>query len=104
MDINNINKPNLAQQLNTQADVNTAKTEANKAQQMSQVGKPATAETVTLTDAGKHLSKAESRNPALPVFDSQRIEALKKAIEEGSYTVDADRVAKKLLEFDRLLG
>ena len=67
--------------------------------------RPATAaDKISLTDTLSRLQKLEQRLADLPVVDSQRVEALKKAIAEGSYKVDAERVAQELLALEGTLN
>ena len=65
--------------------------------------RPTAADKISLTDTLSRLQKLEQRLADLPVVDSQRVEALKKAIAEGSYKVDADRVAQELLALEGTL-
>lgn len=65
-----------------------------------QNGRPSTADTVSLTDASARLLELESALAELPVVDTQRVEALQQAIEEGSYEIDARRIADKMLGFE----
>ncbi|MBI3345372.1 MAG: flagellar biosynthesis anti-sigma factor FlgM [Gammaproteobacteria bacterium] len=68
-----------------------------------ETGKPASSDTVTLTDTAARLRALGNTLSALPVTDTQRVEGVKKAIEDGDYTVDAGRVAQKMIEFEKLL-
>ncbi len=60
-------------------------------------------DTVNLTDGGAHLQALEKSLVSLPVVDTQRVEQTRKAIAEGSYTVETGRIADKLLYFEHLL-
>ena len=84
------------------APVKTGREDA-KAQQGESEG-PAAADKISLTDAVSRLQKLEQRLADLPVVDSQRVEALKKTIAEGSYNVDAERVAQELLALEGTLN
>ncbi len=55
-------------------------------------------DTVTLTDTAAGLSNIHNTAAQLPVTDSNRVEALRQAIADGSYEVDAERVADKLVQ------
>lgn len=74
---------------------------ANVAQE--ETGKPASSDTVTLTETAARLRDLGNSLSALPITDTQRVEAVKKAIEDGDYKVDAGRVANKMIEFEKLL-
>lgn len=60
-------------------------------------------DTVRLTDAAQALSRLEAQVKSAPDVDSQRVEQLRAAIANGSYKVDADAIAAKLLNFDASL-
>ena len=66
-------------------------------------GKSSTGDTVSLSDNAVQLGKINSTVTSPPVMDMQRIEALKKAISDGSYEVDPVKVADKLMEFESML-
>jgi negative regulator of flagellin synthesis FlgM len=53
-------------------------------------------DSLQLTPSARTLGDAEA-----PV-DSHRVEKLREAIADGSYRVDADRIAGKLLDIERL--
>lgn len=46
--------------------------------------------------------KAVESSPA-SVVDVERINAVKKALAEGNYQIDAEKIAKKMIEFEKLL-
>ena len=72
--------------------------------QQGESERPAAADKISLTDTFSRLQKLEQRLADLPVVDGQRVEALKKAIAEGSYKVDAERVAQELLALEGTLN
>jgi negative regulator of flagellin synthesis FlgM len=63
--------------------------------------KPAAGDTVRITQSGLLMSKLEELVQSTPVVDSERVAALKDAIASGSYEVDDQRVADRLLKFER---
>ena len=60
-------------------------------------------DTVSLTDSARLLQKLEENVANTPVVDSLRVDALKKAVQDGSYQIDAGNIADKLLDIDREL-
>jgi negative regulator of flagellin synthesis FlgM len=62
---------------------------------------PQTGDTLTLTDSARSLQKIEEAVAKAPVVDAQKVAAVKQAIGSGTYKVDANRVAGKLLKYER---
>lgn len=80
------------------SQVKVTRGEPTVAQQ--ETGKPSTGDTVSLTDTAALLRSLENTLAKLPVVDPQRVETFRQAIADGSYKVDADRVAEKMLRFE----
>ncbi len=60
-------------------------------------------DTVQLSNAAQTLQNVEKKLANTPDVDSERVERLKQEIESGSYQINAERVAEKMLNFDNLL-
>ncbi len=69
----------------------------------SETGPSSTADTVSLSDNAVQLGKIDNTVIAAPVVDTQRVEQIKQAIENGSYEVDAKKIADKLTQFESIL-
>ncbi|KPK38138.1 MAG: hypothetical protein AMJ69_09225 [Gammaproteobacteria bacterium SG8_47] len=59
---------------------------------------------VSLTATAALLKSLEDQLAAQPVVDEARVEGVRSALADGSYHIDADRVAEKLVEFERTLN
>jgi negative regulator of flagellin synthesis FlgM len=57
-------------------------------------------ETVSLSHEAQQLQQVSDKLRDQPIVNSARVAELKKAIADGSYQVDANRVASKLLNFE----
>ncbi len=53
-------------------------------------------ETVKLSSQAQMLSKLEERVGQLPEIDESRVASIKQSIEEGSFSIDPERIATKL--------
>ncbi len=63
-------------------------------------GKSSTSDTVSVTDTAAQLTRAEAALAERPVVDAQRVESIKQAIAAGTYEVDAERVADRMVKFE----
>ncbi len=97
MDIKNLNKtltPHIGQEnpktKKLPAEEKAVKTEANAAASAK----------VSLTDPSQTMQKLQAQDTT-PSVDMEKVERIKKAIAEGSYQVDPQRVAQKLLDFEK---
>ena len=100
MEINNLSAP--TQSLNENNQVKPARAEVTSAQQ--QTGKSTTAETISLTDAATSLSKLSENVAKEPVIDAQKVEDIKLALENGSYKIDPEQIAKKFTQLEAELA
>jgi negative regulator of flagellin synthesis FlgM len=64
----------------------------------------ATNDTVELTSSAKLLERLDKTLASLPVVDSNRVAAVKAAIENGDYEIDAAAIADAMLRFEQSLG
>ncbi|MCB1874867.1 MAG: flagellar biosynthesis anti-sigma factor FlgM [Chromatiales bacterium] len=60
-------------------------------------------DTVSLTQRASQLDQLERSVSSQPVVDTQRVEAIRKAISDGSFEVDPARTADKLIQFESSL-
>jgi len=58
------------------------------------------ADQLTLTTSARSLQKLSEAVSQAPVVDAAKVASVKEAIGNGSYRVDAARVADKLLQFE----
>ncbi len=68
-------------------------------------GSPATAaDSATITGPARTLQKLSEVIAKTPVVNAEKVSAIKSAVQNGSYRVNAGAVADKLLQHDSELG
>jgi negative regulator of flagellin synthesis FlgM len=60
-------------------------------------------DSVALTTTTQEIKKALGSSSALPV-DIEKVNSIKKALADGSYSINAEKVAKKFIELEKLLS
>ncbi len=55
---------------------------------------------IDVSDNARTLAALEDKISGLPVVSDARVEAVRKALDEGRYHVDAQRVADKMMRFE----
>jgi negative regulator of flagellin synthesis FlgM len=59
-----------------------------------------TGDHVTLTDSARSLQKIEEAVAKTPVVNADKVAAVKQSISSGTYTIDAGRIADKMLKYE----
>lgn len=59
---------------------------------------------VQITDQARKLASLEHAVNSLPVVNEARVAEISRALEEGRYQIDAERIADKLLRTEQELG
>ena len=55
---------------------------------------------IDVSDTARTLAALEEQISSLPVINESRVDAVRRALDEGRYHVDAQRVADKMLRFE----
>ncbi|WP_166263667.1 flagellar biosynthesis anti-sigma factor FlgM [Marinobacter caseinilyticus] len=90
-------------QVNTQK-TSTEKSPAQSTQQAAPEPSKAQAtrgDSVSLSSQAKNLKQLEQGLDSFPEMDDERIEAIKAALADGSYKIDAEKLAQKMLDMDQ---
>lgn len=61
-------------------------------------------DSVSLSSTGQQLAKAEASLGQAPDVDSAKVDQIRNAIAKGSYQIDPERIADKMISQDELLG
>lgn len=57
-------------------------------------------DSVQLTEEVSRIQQIEQSLASIPIVNAGRVKAVSDALEDGSYTVDAERVADKIIEME----
>lgn len=55
---------------------------------------------VSFSDKAKGLQELESSIKSEPEVNKEKVASIKAALDDGSYSINADKVAQKMLDFD----
>ncbi|MBL4782143.1 MAG: flagellar biosynthesis anti-sigma factor FlgM [Porticoccaceae bacterium] len=60
--------------------------------------------TVTVTDSALKLLEVEKTLADMPSFDAEKVARIKQALSDGSYAINTDQIADKLIKFEQDLA
>jgi len=101
-DITNINS-NRAQLSSNQSSSVKSRNEAKQSNQ-SEGSSAAAGDRVTLTNTASRLKELEQQLSNTSSVDSSHVAEVQSAITNGDYSVDADRIADKMLAFEDFMN
>ena len=103
IDINGLNNNAIPARVSGSGDDSKVRQQAQQTPVATETGQASTGDTISLSEGAKQLGKLSNTAPSAPVIDTQRVEAVKKAIENGSYEIDPVKVADRLMQFESML-
>ena len=100
VDFNGINQSQInTQRPTTDRAGNAAKTAT--AEQATSQSPQARGESVNLSSQARDLKQLEQKLGDFPEMDDERIAQIRSALEDGSYKIDAQQLAQKMLDMDK---
>jgi negative regulator of flagellin synthesis FlgM len=104
MEIENNRIASLATHVSGQgAPVENQHTGHGKAASQPAGGATGTSDRVSLTGQARQLRELETQLSSQPVVDSQRVTAVRSAVENGTFAVNPQRIAEKLISLEQAL-
>ncbi|MEQ1621392.1 MAG: flagellar biosynthesis anti-sigma factor FlgM [Methylococcales bacterium] len=79
------------------------KAELESAKKPAVSGSNKSIDSVALTSITQEIKKSFEASSSQPGVDLDRVAAVKKALADGTYSINAERIAKKMIQFDQLL-
>lgn len=67
-------------------------------------GQPGSVDQVSLTPTAQQLRSLEQQIADQPVVDTQKVNAVKEALANGSFEINPDRIAAKMMNLEKALG
>ncbi len=61
-------------------------------------------DSLTLTDSAINLKKLEESIAHLPIVDMKKVEEIQNKINDGSYTINPDKIAQRFIEMEIALS
>ncbi|MCP3851981.1 MAG: flagellar biosynthesis anti-sigma factor FlgM [Gammaproteobacteria bacterium] len=61
-------------------------------------------DSVNLTHSAMQVKSLEEQVARLPIVDTQKVESIRNSISEGSFEFNSDRIAEKLINFEKSLA
>lgn len=101
--VNNIKgqaQPNSVLNNVKQQKAELQKNDAQNAAANAKAPQKAATDSVSLTPQAQQLKSMQEKAQNAPAFDSKKVEELKKAISEGKYQIDAQKLAKNIAAFE----
>lgn len=80
----------------------TSKSGADEDEKKVAIANTESGDSVALTTTAQEIKKAFGSSSASPV-DIDRVNAVRKAIIDGNYSINAEKIAKKLIQFEKLI-
>lgn len=88
----------IASQARTAPQPATDKTEKPAGEQAAR------SDQVSLTPKAQQLRGLDEQIANQPVVDAERVNAVKEALANGSYEIDSDRIAGKMMDLEKIIG
>jgi negative regulator of flagellin synthesis FlgM len=60
-------------------------------------------DSVAITGMAQGIKKAFESSSSGAIVDVERVAAVKQALAEGSYQINAERIAEKMMQYDKLM-
>lgn len=60
-------------------------------------------DSIAITAMAQGIKKAFASSPSAAIVDAERVAEVKKALADGSYQINAERIAEKMIQYEKLM-
>jgi len=60
-------------------------------------------DSIAITAMAQGIKKAFESSPSVTIVDADRVTAVKEALADGSYQINAERIAEKMLQYEKVM-
>jgi negative regulator of flagellin synthesis FlgM len=90
--------------INNQPPLKTAPKAESDGVKKPTTASPEKTDSVALTTTTQEIKKAFESSSSQPTVDMDRVAAVKKALADGTYSINAERIAKKMIQLDKQMS
>ena len=58
-------------------------------------------DSIAITAMAQEIKKAFESSPSVTIVDADRVAVVKKALADGSYQINAERIAEKMIQYEK---
>lgn len=99
IDLNSTNNPSISPR---RAGADSVNSTPSSSEASNSPKSAASSSEVSISTEAQSMQRLEDAIEQSPEFDSARVEALRTAIENGDYSINADRIASAFIDSDNL--
>jgi negative regulator of flagellin synthesis FlgM len=60
-------------------------------------------DSIAITATAQGIKKAFESSPSVTIVDADRVTAVKEALADGSYQINAERIAEKMIQYENVM-
>ena len=60
-------------------------------------------DSIAITAMAQDIKKAFESSPSVTIVDADRVTAVKEALADGSYQINAERIAEKMIQYEKVM-
>ena len=100
IDINNISNSTQTKRASEQKHVKVVSKDTDSSAAASPDNRSVKQDSVSLTGSATRIKALEEQVARLPIVDTQKVEEIRNAINNGTFEFNSDRIAEKMIQFE----